>query len=137
MTSGPAPRSFDPARMRPVPRAVSGRGLSGDLVEVALASPTLIVAVKTGCDGCRPFVLEELEELADVAVLVVSATDDPAGEWRAARRAVVVAPDLLEALDVRWPPFFVLVDPVASRVLVEGVVFAPAQVAAEIAPHLV
>jgi hypothetical protein len=33
---------------------------------------------------------------------------------------------------VRWPPFYVLIDADAERVLVEGVVFGPGQVAEEI-----
>jgi hypothetical protein len=48
----------------------------------------------------------------------------------------VVAPDVLKELEIRWPPFYVLVDPQERRVITEGVVFAPAQVASEIASFL-
>jgi hypothetical protein len=42
----------------------------------------------------------------------------------------------LVELGIRWPPFYVLIDPAVQRVITEGVVFAPSQVAAEIAPYL-
>jgi len=45
----------------------------------------------------------------------------------------VVSPALLTALDVRWPPFWVLVDPERGRVVREGVPFGPAQIAEAIA----
>jgi uncharacterized protein YcgI (DUF1989 family) len=97
---------------------------------------TLVVAVKPSCDGCRDFVGGALNELSDVTVVVVSATADGAAEWASAARPVVIAPELLVALEVRWPPFYVLVDPEGPRVAAEGVVFSAAQVAEEIARHL-
>jgi hypothetical protein len=131
----PEPRSFDAARPRAVPARATGTRRDGTPWTVTLASPTLIVAVKAQCDGCRPFVLADLPELAGVELLVVSqSAGDP--DWDGAVRDVLVSPALLEDLDVRWPPFYLLVDPATGRVLVEGVVFAPAQVAAEIAPYL-
>jgi hypothetical protein len=71
-----------------------------------------------------------------VPVLVVSAEDDESLEWRDARQRVFVSTDAFRLLDVRSAPFYVLVDPVARRVVTEGVLFGPAQVAAEIAPFL-
>jgi hypothetical protein len=40
---------------------------------------------------------------------------------------------VLAALDIRWPPFYVLIDPASRRVVTEGVVFDAAQVARETA----
>ncbi len=129
-------RSFDAPRARRAPTSVSGRTLGGESVTHELHGPTLVVAVKSSCDGCRDFVHSDLEELGDVTVLIVSPTDDLLGEWEGAAQPVTVAPDALDALGVRWPPFYVLIDPEEQRVVVEGVVFGPAQVAAEIAPYL-
>jgi hypothetical protein len=129
-------RSFDSPRGRPAPTSISGHTLSGESVTHEMSGLTLVVAVKTSCDGCRDFVHSDLEELSDVTVLIVSATNDLTGEWDGAVQQVIVAPEALTALDVRWPPFYVLVSPDEQRVLVEGVVFGPAQVAAEIAAYL-
>lgn len=128
--------SFDPPRDRPVPTQIAGHTLDGDAVTLSLEALTLIVAIKSSCDGCHDFVHSDLDELSGVAVIVVSAGGDPDGEWTNAVQRVIVAPQTLAALDIRWPPFYVLVDPLMKRIVTEGVVFAPAQVAREIAPHL-
>jgi hypothetical protein len=128
--------SFDRPRPRPAPSSVTGHTLNGDDVMKTLDVLTLIVAIKQSCDGCLDFVTSPLEELNHVAVLIVSATDDLNGEWADAQHDVVVSPELLVALGIRWPPFYVLVDPETQRVVTEGVVFAPAQVAEEIAAYL-
>lgn len=47
-------------------------------------------------------------------------------------RDVVIAPAALDALEVRWPPAYVVIDPVAGSVVGEGVVFDAAQVRDEI-----
>ena len=49
---------------------------------------------------------------------------------------VLIAPALMKELDIRSAPFYVLIDPSSSRVVTEGVVFGPSQVAAEIAGAL-
>ena len=128
--------SFDRPRPRPAPRVVTGRTLDGDDVKKTLDSVTLIVAIKQSCDGCLDFVRSPLDELSHVAVLIVSATTDMNGEWVDAKHDIVVAPELLVELGIRWPPFYVLVDPGNGRVVTEGVVFAPSQVAEEIAPYV-
>jgi hypothetical protein len=114
---------------------LSGHWSNGDDVTIDLAEVTLVVAIKSNCDGCREFLHADLEEFS-VPVLVVSAEEDPSSEWRGARRPVLVSPEAIRLLDVKWPPFYVLVDPVARRVLTEGVLFGAAQVAAEIEPFL-
>jgi hypothetical protein len=129
-------RSFDASRERPAPISISGRTLAGEIVTHEMNGPTLVVAIKSSCDGCRDFVHSGLEELAGVSVLVLSASDDVLGEWQGAAQRVIVAPEALDALGIRWPPFYVLIDPERQRVVVEGVVFGPSQVATEIAAHL-
>jgi hypothetical protein len=125
-------RSFDRPRHRPAPARAEGRAMDSSPVSIVFDHLTLVVAVKAGCDGCRDFLFSDLHELAGVTVVVASASDDGAAEWSGAARPVVVAPQLLAALDVRWPPFYVLVDPDGPRVVAEGVVFSAAQVAKEI-----
>ena len=93
---------------------------------------SLLVAVKANCDGCLDIVTSSLDALHDVDVIFVSATVLEDAAWASSRHPVLVAPALLETLEVRWPPFYVLIDPSTERVLTEGVVFGPGQVAAEI-----
>jgi hypothetical protein len=101
-----------------------------------LVGLTLVVAIKQSCDGCRDFIFSELSELSDVPVLILSATGDDNGEWGDSLQQVIIAPQLLSDLDVRWPPFYVLIDPEQRLVVTEGVVFGPAQVAREIGSFL-
>jgi hypothetical protein len=129
-------RSFDAPRERTAPKSFTGVTLLGEPVTHNFDSLTLLVAVKTMCDGCRDFVQSDLHELRDVSVVIVSATGDEGGEWDNAPHQVIIAPEVLTELDVRWPPFYVLIDPVRSAVVTEGVVFGPSQVAKEIATHL-
>lgn len=128
-------RSFDRARERAVPNSLSGHWSNGAEETIALSEVTLVVAIKSNCDGCRAFLDADLNELR-VPVLIMSEEEDDTGEWRDARRPVFISPDGFRLLDVRWPPLYVLVDPVAGRVLTEGVLFGPEQVASEIAAYL-
>ena len=100
-----------------------------------LSEVTLVVAIKPNCDGCREFLKADLSEL-HVPLLIISAEEDVSGEWRDARLPVFISPDGFRLLDVRSPPLYVLVDPLARLVLTEGVLFGPAQVASEIAAYL-
>ena len=127
--------SFDTPRDRPAPRTLSGRSLSGDELTVVFVGPTLIVAVKPNCDGCRDFVHGDLRDLANVQVIVVSATPGDQ-EWNTTRQPIVVAPEFMDELEIRSAPWYVLIDPASSRVLGEGTLFNPAQVASEIASLL-
>ena len=136
MTSEFDARSFDRARERAAPDSLSGHWSNGVEDTIALSEVTLVVAIKPNCDGCRVFLDADLDGLR-VPVLIISAEDDDTGEWRDARRPVFISPDGFRLLDVRWPPLYVLVDPLARRVLTEGVLFGPAQVASEIATYLI
>jgi hypothetical protein len=128
--------SFEPPRPRPAPDVLVGATLEGEQQVRKLQGLTLIVAIKQSCDGCRDFVFSDLRELAGTPVVIVSATTDLNAEWVDAVQPILVAPDVLMELEIRWPPFYVLIDPLHRRVVTEGVVFAPGQVASEIAPYL-
>jgi len=125
-------RSFDNARPRPAPTTLEGRWLGGGDASIDLDRPTVVVAIKTECDGCRDIVNAHLDEVAGLALLVVSASDEVDREWTDVRSPILVAPKLLEELDVRWPPFYVVIDPSTATVATEGVVFGLDQVALEV-----
>lgn len=128
-------RSFDKARNRSAPDSLHGHWLNGAESSIELSGVTLVVAIKSHCDGCREFLGSDLEPL-QVPVVVISADDDVSDEWSDAINPVFVSPHTFDLLDVRWPPLYVLIDPQSHRVLTEGVVFGLAQVASEIAPYL-
>jgi len=128
------PHSFDAPRERAAPRELSGRTLQGKEWRRVLEGLTLVVAVKPQCDGCRDFIDGDLDELDDVDVVIVSGMPDD--EWHGARQRVVVSPETLNELGIRSAPFYVLIDASRQRVVSEGIVFAPAQVADEISPFL-
>jgi hypothetical protein len=129
--------SFETLRPRPAPDVLTGVSIRGEKEVRNLEGLTLIVAIKQSCDGCRDFVFSDLRELRGTPVVIVSATGDLNDEWAGAAQPILVAPDVLKELEIRWPPFYVLVNPEERRVVIEGVVFAPGQVASEIAPYLV
>jgi hypothetical protein len=111
--------------------------INGVSVTKSITEKTLVVAIKPKCDGCRDFVHSTLDELSNVNVLVVSESNEANTEWADAKQEVLISPDILEILGIRWPPFFVLIDPSTSMIVTEGVVFGPSQVAKEIAPFLI
>jgi hypothetical protein len=110
--------------------------LAGESRSHTFTGVTLVVAIKTRCDGCRDFVNSTLDEFEGIDLVIVSATGDDDGEWSKSRHPILVAPALLERLDVRWPPFYVVIDAATCEVVSEGVVFGPQQVADEIRTFL-
>ena len=129
-------RSFDATRDRRAPRQYRGMTLQGEVIQGDFVSPTLIVAVKEDCLGCRSVMQSPEGAFGDVEILIVAARPSAEAFWRTCAHRVVVSESLLRELDVRWPPFFVLIDPANETVLCEGVVFAPEQVRDEIAPFV-
>ncbi len=127
--------SFDQPRQRHVSLSISGV-VNGVPVTKSITEKTLVVAIKPNCDGCRDFVHSTLDDLGNVDVLVVSETSDPNGEWINGNQEVIISPEILDILGIKWPPFFVLIDPSTSMIITEGVVFGPSQIAKEIAPFL-
>ena len=136
MTSEFNARSFDSPRERSAPDTLNGHWSKGSATTIPLSEVTLVVAIKSHCDGCRDFINGDLSELR-VPVVVISADEDETSEWSDAQQPVLISPESFQLLDLRSAPFYVLVDPVAHRVVSEGVLFGPSQVAAEIAPYLV
>ncbi len=135
MTSDFNARSFNRARERSAPHSLTGHWLGGVEATIELKEVTLVVAIKAHCDGCMEFLNADRHEFG-VPVFVISADEDGAPEWSDARTPVFVSPQAVRDLDVRSPPLYVLIDPVARRVVTEGVLFGASQVAAEIAPFL-
>lgn len=126
--------SFDAPRERDAPSVLIGRGFADEARRVDVTRPTLVVAVKPNCDGCRDFIEGDLSALEAVELVVVARTRDD--EWSGARREVWLAPELMDALLITAPPFYVLIDPGSRRVVAEGAVFDAAQVASEISSYL-
>jgi hypothetical protein len=127
-------RSFDAPRERVTPRKFIGFTPAHEERRVDIRTMTLVVTVKPDCDGCREFVHGDLDVLSGVEVVIVSATWSD--EWVDATNEVLISPAFMKALDIRSAPFYVLIDPSIRRVVIEGVVFGPSQVAAEIASAL-
>jgi hypothetical protein len=96
-----------------------------------------VVAVKANCDGCLGFYAGDVSALEQLGVeLLVATATAPSEHSFSGLRPVQYAPALLEGLDVRWPPFYVLIFPNPWRVVAEGLAFGPTQVAGEIASSL-
>ncbi|HEX3946964.1 MAG TPA: hypothetical protein VHW47_04630, partial [Acidimicrobiales bacterium] len=126
---------------------LAGVDLAGAPIDIRVLDTghwTLLVFLSSGCDGCR----ELWTALADPAgsglttdETVVAVTHDPAHEdLPAVRRLappatapapgrVVMSSRAWSAYRVQGPPFFVLVDGAADRVVTEGVAWGVAQVA--------
>ena len=126
-------RSVDAPRERPAPSGFHGHDAHGVDVSMTFVRPTVVVAVKPNCDGCREFISTDRALGDDVDVVVAAEGDDVA--WREAR-GVVIAPQLWRDLEIRSAPFYVLIDPARGLVTGEGSVFSPTQVAAEVARRM-
>lgn len=128
------PSSFDTPRDRVVPTSFEA-WRRGERVAVTFDQRTLVVAVKADCFGCRDFVQSDLGLLSGCDVRIISTDEDHAGEWRDAPNEVLrVELPVLKAYDIRWPPFYVLIDHESGQVLTEGVVFGESQVEEETRP---
>lgn len=120
-------RSIDTPRRRPVPSHARVERSNGDVVEVALDSGTLVVAVKERCIGCQAFLGPELPGLEEWAVVLVS-RDRVTSPYR----DVFYGPEILDALEISSAPFFVAIEGSPPEVVHEGVVFALEQVVTEL-----
>jgi hypothetical protein len=130
-------RSIDASRERPAPRNFDGVTIDGERVTGTFSRLTLVVAVKEDCQGCRQVLESGVGDFGEVATLLVSRTAGSESWWATTVHPLIIAPALLDALDIRWPPSYVLIDPVTQRVVTEGVVFGPEQVRREIEPFVV
>ena len=88
--------------------------------------------MKPNCDGCHDFIFSELSEFEGLTVVIVTANDEVASEWEKAPRPIYTSPELFAALDIRSPPFYVLLQPDPSLVVGEGIAFSPTQVARDV-----
>ena len=129
-------RSIDPPRERAAPRRYRGVDLAGQPVEGEFNDLTLVVAIKEDCVGCRSVLESPADAFGDVATLLVAARRSSESWWSPTNHRVIVSQELLADLDVRFPPFYVLIDPQRQRVISEGVVFGPEQVREELAGYL-
>ena len=129
-------RSIDTPRERHAPREYRGLNLAGELVQGQFDRLTLVFAIKEDCWGCRSVLQAPIDAFGSVATLVVAARPSAEPEWATSAHPLVVSELLLQQLDVRWPPFYVLIDPQREVVVTEGVVFGPAQVREAIADFL-
>ncbi len=129
-------RSIDAPRERPAPGGYRGLSLGGELVQGEFVGRTLVLAVKEDCLGCRSVLDAPADAFGDVEVLVVAARPSGEASWLTTPHRLVVSELLLQQLDVRWPPFYVLIDARKGAVVSEGVVFGPEQVREEIAAFL-
>jgi len=120
-----------------VARVLRGVSLSGESQTVEFSRLTLVAAVKPHCDGCHDFIFGDLSEFAEVDVVIVSASASDDGEWDDVAQPILVSSEAMEELNIRAAPHYVLVDPRISRVVAEGVIFSPTQVANEIASFLI
>ncbi len=131
---------------------VTGVDLTGRAIDVRVLGTgrwTLLVFLSSHCDGCRPL----WDALADPTASglagderVVAVTHGPDHEDIAALRAlapagstgaevspaVVMATAAWSAYRVQGPPFFVLVDGAADRVVTEGVAWGVSQIAGHV-----
>ena len=122
-------RTIDSPRRRPAPTTARVRDSAGVEHVLALDARTLIVAVKSNCDGCRPFVDDLTLEFPGWHLLVV--TRD-AAVTAGDHRTIWLAPEIMDALAISSAPFFVALDGSPLMIVTEGVVFAPEQVAREL-----
>ena len=129
-------QSIDAPRERPAPSHYRGLSLKGDLVQGEFTRPTLVLAIKEDCLGCRSVLDAPRDAFGDVATLVVAARPSADPGWATTLHPLIVSELLLQQLDVRWPPFYVLIDPARGAVVTEGVVFGPEQVREEIAAYV-
>ena len=129
-------RSIDSPRERAAPPRYRGVDLGGESVEGHFVDRTLVVAIKEDCLGCRSVLESPTDAFGDVTTLLVAARSSREPWWTTTRHRVIISEELLAELDVRFPPFYVLIDAVHGRVLTEGVVFGPEQVREELAAFL-
>ena len=120
-------RSIDSLQPREVPASWSWVGPHGEET-FTLTRTTLLVAVKENCDGCESFLHGDHGAFADYDLRFVASE----GAFPTARQTVFLAPAVLLQLGMKWPPTYVVIEPHPARIVAEGVVFSPEQVAEEI-----
>jgi hypothetical protein len=159
--SGPLSDPEFVAGLRPVPSGLEGHSVAWPAVELDGVTPDgapvrvalegldgslLLAFLATRCDGCETFwnglgAGGPLGGLRSVRVVVVTKGPSGADPAEVRRLAAELGPVAVVMSDTAWAeyrvsgyPFFVLVDPVAKRVVGETVAFGMEDVLALLAP---
>ncbi len=103
---------------------------AGDLLTVRLNERTLVIAVKSSCDGCR-LLLETDADFWGLPMVALCADDATAAEYADLATPVRRAPGWLAASGVSAAPFFLVVAS-DGTVVTEGIPFDPHQVRDEV-----
>jgi len=130
--------SFDAPRARRVPTSFGGITPDGKPVNRNFAPRHLVIAVKESCDGCA-----ELLDAAygsydrlGVELLFLAGAHSNETAWLDSSHPRLVSAELLATLDVRWPPFWMLIDGTDGAVIAEGVPFGVAHLIKEVRAFL-
>ena len=102
--------------------------------ERSLSTLSLLLVIKGDCQACDELLAVGPGIFEGFDVYYLTADDAPA--FDAHGQEVLRSTSALAALEVRWPPVYVVVDPARAEVVAEGVVFDAAQIRAEIEPLL-
>jgi len=127
-------RSFDAPRVRQVPTTYKGMTPDGTMVDATFAPRHLVIAVKESCDGCATLLEapdRTYDALADEVLFVASSHSNELA-WLDSSHRRLVAPELLKALEVQWPPLWMLIDGTTGTVIAEGVPFGVAHLINEV-----
>ena len=130
--------SFDAPRARQVPTSFGGITPDGEPVSDTFAPHHLIIAVKESCDGCAEL-LEASYGAYDklgIEILFLAGAHSNETAWLDSSHKRLVSPELLTTLDVRWPPFWMLIDGANGTVIAEGVPFGVAHLINEVRAFL-
>jgi hypothetical protein len=125
------------AAARTVRTTLAGEDLDGRPARVSLDVPTLVVVLSTSCDGCRDLAELVRSGAPSVGVLGVlrappeGLPDDEVAAFCGTRGRWLLGDDPFDALEVRFAPYFCLLD-AKGAVVVEGVAFGRSHVEAHV-----
>jgi len=130
--------SFDAPRARQVPTSFGGIAPDGTLVNSTFGPRHLVIAVKESCDGCATLLEAPYGtyNALDVDILFVAGEHSNETAWSDCLYSRLVSAELLAALDIRWPPFWVLIDGTTGDVIAEGVPFGVSHLIKEVRAFL-
>lgn len=122
-------RSIDAPRERPVPLEFDGLDAEGRPAHVVLRGMTLVVAVKADCDACAEVLEAGVDDFGGFEGLVVAREVRAlSGEGTVDRLA---SNALFDAVDLRFPPCYALIDAGRAMVVAEGALYSLAHAVTE------